>query len=51
MQGDGQAGGAPGMDLLSTCSNSGPKNKIGVAGFRFLKGVSGKVYCDGEYEE
>ena len=51
MQGDGQAEGAPRMDLLYIGSNSGYDNKIGVAGSRFLRGVAGKVTCDGEYDE
>ena len=51
MQGDGQAEGAPGIDLLYIGSNSGRDNKIGVAGSRFLRGVAGTVYCDEEYEE
>ena len=51
MQGHGQAGGAPGVDLLFFGSNSGGDNKIGVAGSRFLRGVAGKVYCDEEYDE
>ena len=28
-------------------SNSGYSNKIGVAGSRFLRGVAGKAYCNG----
>ena len=51
MQGDGQAEGAPGTDLLYIVSNSGFDNKIGVAGSRFLKGVAGKVNCDWEFKE
>ena len=51
MQGDGQAAGAPGMDLLYISSKSGFNNKIGMAGFRFLRGVADHVYCDEEYEE
>ena len=51
MQGDGQAEGAPGADLVYIVSNSGRNNKIGVAGSRFLRGVAGKVYRDGEYED
>ena len=51
MQGDGQAEGAPGEDLVYIGSNSGRYNKIGVAGSRFLRGVAGKVYCDWEYKE
>ena len=51
MQGDGQAKGAPGKALMYIGSNSGRDNKIGVAGSRFLRGVAGKVYCDGEYQE
>ena len=39
------------MDLLYIGSNSGQKNKIGVAGSRFLRGVAGKVSCDEEYKE
>ena len=51
MQGDGQAVGAPGVDLVYIGSNSGQNNKIGVAGSRFLRGVASRVNCDGEYEE
>ena len=43
VQGDGQAEGAPGIDLLYIGRNSGWDNKIGVAGSRFLRGVAGKV--------
>ena len=46
MQGDGQAEGAPGMDLLYIGSNSGRDDKIGVAGSRFLREVAGTVDCD-----
>ena len=51
MQGDGQAAGAPGVDQLYIGSKSGFKNKIGVAGSRFLRGVADEVTCDGEYYE
>ena len=51
MQGDSQAKGAPGTDQLYIGSNSGPFNKIGVAGSRFLRGVAKKVNCDWEYDE
>ena len=51
VQGDGQAEGAPGIYQLYIGSNSGLDNKIGVAGFRFLRGVAGNVYCDEEHEE
>ena len=50
-QGDGQAEGAPGVDLLYFGSNSGWSNKIGMAGSRFLRGVADNVYCNGEYDE
>ena len=49
MQGDYQAEGASGTDQLYSGSNSGNYNKIGVTGFRFLRGVAGEVYCDEEY--
>ena len=39
------------MDQLYIVSNSGWNNKIGVAGFRFLRRVAGKVYCVWEYKE
>ena len=48
MQGDDQEAGAPAIDLLYIGSNSGRDNKIGVAGFRFLRGVVGYVNCDWE---
>ena len=51
MQGNSQAEGASGVDLLYIGCNSGSSNKIGVAGSRFLRGVAGRVICDGEYEE
>ena len=51
MQGDDQAEGALGTDLVYIGSNSGYDNKIGVTGSRFLRGVAGKVYCDKEYDE
>ena len=51
MQGDGQVEGAPTIDRLYIGSNSGRDNKIGVAGSRFLRGVTGTVDCDGEYKE
>ena len=51
VQGNCQAAGAPGIDLLYIGSNSGRYNEIGVAGSRFLRGVAGEVDCDGEYEE
>ena len=51
MQGDGQAEGSPGIYQLYIGSNSGTDNKIGVAGSRFLRGVTGFVDCDWEYIE
>ena len=51
LQGDDQAEGAPGADLVYIGSNSGLYNKIEVAGSRFLSGVAGTVGCDKEYEE
>ena len=51
MQGDGKVEGVPGMDQLYVCSNSDYGNKIGVAGSRFLRGVTGTVLYDKEYDE
>ena len=51
MPGDGQAIEVGGIDQLYIGSNLGYRNKIGVAGSRFLRGVSGTVNCDGEYKK
>ena len=51
VQGDGQAPWTHGMDRLYIGSNSGYRNKIGVAGSRVLRGVADNVNCDGECQE
>ena len=39
------------MDQLYIGSNAGWNNKIGVAGYRFLRGVAGNVNCEWKYKE
>ena len=51
MQGDNQAEGAPRVDQLYIGSKSGRFNTIGVAGSRFLRGVTGYVDCEGQYKK
>ena len=43
MQSDGQVKRATGKVLLYIDSNSGPYNKIGVAGYRFLSEIADEV--------
>ena len=48
---DGQTQEIPRQPLLYFCCKLGQLNKIGVVGFRFLRGAAKRVDCDGEYEE
>ena len=48
---DGQTQEIPRITLLYFCCKLGSFNKIGVAGFRFLRGAVKSVVCDEQYKE